>query len=392
MCLSEIKTSPGDCIFRILMHAWLASLIFSTFLAEALALVLGAMWLARRPSTSAMGTGLSRLVLMFFALRLLTIATALSPAVSAAALRKIPFLLVYFPLFAFVRAHKPVETIKLLRTLTCAAVGASIYGLVKILVTGLQRVHSTTSGPTTLAIFLAAGFVVALALQIEALLNPKRFWLPGLIFMLAAMAFTYCRAPWVAACSVAMGMLLRRARGKVLLLLGVVIFILAVVPNFRMRYVEVLQWPHAMGDRPVIWQKGWELVQARPLLGYGPESFHLLFDQQHRLKDRRVGAWHNFILQLWVESGFVAVLVFAGILFQALRAGAVHVEISKCAESAAATRALLAGVIVLLLAGLFGGLIGDPIIDMLFWGMLGMLAALSAGEKAAEKTSTLKTT
>jgi hypothetical protein len=35
----------------------------------------------------------------------------------------------------------------------------------------------------------------------------------------------------------------------------------------------------------------------------------------------------------------------------------------------------------LLLAGLFGGLIGDPIIDMLFWGMLGLLAGLEANRQ-----------
>jgi O-antigen ligase len=365
-----------DRTLQIIAHGWIASLIFSIFVAEILAIVLGLLWLWRRRDERRNLTALDYSVLLLLLLRLLTIATAIAPAASLPALRKIPFMLVFFPLADFAWRQKSPEVVNLLRTLVVAAVMASIYGLVKIAMQGSHRLYSTTSGPTTLAMFLAAGFVVGLALFGGDMLKKRKFWMTGLASTLVAMAFTYCRAPWLAACAVGLSLLLMHARRKAVPLLVAVIVILAALPNFRMRYEEVLQWPHAMGDRPVIWQKGWELVQARPLLGYGPASFDLLFDRRDQLKDRRVGAWHNFALQLWVESGVVSLLAFGFILWKVFTMGTAGLRRAVLPETRAADTALLAGSTTLLLAGLFGGLIGDPIVDMLFWGMLGMVAGL----------------
>ncbi len=375
--MTELHSQRLHRTFRLVAHCWIASLIFSTFLAETLAIVLGALWLWRRGRAPNARTPWDRPLLLFFLLRLLTIATAVSPAASLVALRKIPFVLVFFPLSAFASQQGPREVIKLLRTFVIAATIASVYGLMQVGMQGFQRLHSTTSGPTTLAMLLAAGFVIGLALLINGILAAKKLWLPGLASMLVAMAFTFCRAPWVASCLVGLGLLWSHARRQVLLLLATISLILAIIPAFRTRYAEVFLWPYAMGDRPVIWQKGWELVQARPWLGYGPASFDLLFDQHHRLKDRGVGAWHNFVLQLWVESGLVSVLALGWILWKTFGRARIALRSSPSPETRAATRALLAGLTTVSLAGLFGGLIGDPISDMLFWGMIGLLAGFA---------------
>jgi hypothetical protein len=81
----------------------------------------------------------------------------------------------------------------------------------------------------------------------SGMLTAKKLWLPGLVSMLVAMAFTYCRTPWLASCLVGLYLLSKHARRQALLFLVTIIVILAIIPSFRMRYAEVLQWPHAMG-------------------------------------------------------------------------------------------------------------------------------------------------
>ena len=370
----SINLTKSDRAFPALVMAWTFSLIFSIVIAEALAAVLGLIWLWLRRRQPQAASTLHFPVLIFCGLRLLTIATALSPATSLHALRKIPFMLVFLPISYWASRSGAPEVIRWLRILVLAGIAASAFGLVKIGVIGLHRLHSTTAGPTTLAMFLAVSFVAGLTLFIHGLSVHKKFLLAGLASMLLAMAFTYCRTPWLAAGLVGLGLLWLHARRHALILLAAIAAILAVVPGFRMRYQEAVQWPYALGDRPVIWQKGWELVPARPLLGYGPGSFHLIFDQQYRLRDRQVGAWHNFVLQLWIESGLAGVLALGWILWRASRIALTQMHLGSPAWPA--TEALVAGLLVLLLAGLAGGLIGDPIIDMLFWSMLGVLSGL----------------
>jgi O-antigen ligase len=141
-----------------------------------------------------------------------------------------------------------------------------------------------------------------------------------------------------------------------------------------MRYQEVLLWPHYLGDRPIIWKTGVRLAQQRPLFGYGPETFHLVFDKRHELRDQGVGAWHNFVLQIGVESGIIGVISFFWILASALQ---ILRRARRRREEELAppvATALLAGLSCMLLAGLFGGVIGDPVIDLLLWSLLGVVA------------------
>ncbi len=375
--MSAFPLQKNERLLKILVLAWIVSLIFSIVVAETLAIAMGLLWLGLRRQQPRSCIALDRPIMVFFCLRLLTIATALSPAASIMALRKIPFVLIFFPISHLALHSGPSQVAAWLRLLVFAGMAASLLGLIEIMAIGLHRLESTTAGATTLAMFLTAGFTIALALQVHGILPSKKLpsswsW-AGIAVMLLALTLTYCRAPWGAACLVGLCLLWRYARRYAFCLLVAVIVILAVIPSFRMRFEQTQHAPQIMGDRTILWQQGWELAQARPLLGYGPESFRLLFDQQHRLQDPRAGAWHNFILQLWIESGLSSVLALCWILWEGLRLA--KIGIGQTLQARAAAIALCAGILTLLLAGSFGGLIGDPIIDMLFWGMLGMLVA-----------------
>ncbi len=349
-------------------HVWLFALIFSTFLAEALALMLIGMWLALRRFRR---TPLDFFILCFLAVRVLTICTAIAPETSIHALRKIPFILVYFPLAHIVRRFGAEELLKLLRTLVLTGLAASLVGLIRSLFAPMWRLASTTSGATTLAMFLATTLVIALTLILRHELRPARNWIFGGVSMLFTLALTRCRAPWLAALAMSV-VIMKPVRRSIFLVGMIVLVIFLLVPGFGMRHAEVLQWPPDFGDRPVIWKAGWQAFMQRPLTGHGPESFALLFHARHELKDKRANAWHNFALQLLVESGVLGLASFVMLLAQAFRLIQRRVQTTTLGLDKNLCAALRHGLATLLLAGWFGGLLGDPLLDMLLWGMLGM--------------------
>jgi len=376
-CLSvnAIQHDRLDKFLHGASHLWIGSLIFSIVIAEGLAILLFCGWLMTLRHRPRNQTPLDLPILIFLVLRILTIATSVDPAISLHALRKIPFLLIYFPLSDIARREGYREVRHLLRTLVISAAAVSLYALTRVLFTDVYRVESTSAGPTTLAMFLAAALAVGSVLIAQGVLRPLVLWLPGLAGMIATIGFTKCRAPWLAALMVAL-FALRRHRALMLLLSVFALLILFVEPNFTARYEEIFRWPHKLGDRPIIWKSGINVLKDRPLLGYGPGTFNVIFDRREEVKDRRVGAWHNYVLEIWLESGFFAVLIFLWIIFRVYQRGLIFINATNEKEERPVIVAVLAGLSALLIAGLFGGLIGDPIVDLLFWGFIGLLTGL----------------
>ena len=73
----------------------------------------------------------------------------------------------------------------------------------------------------------------------------------------------------------------------------------------------------SIGGRINFWKKTWQLVQERPLTGWGTGSYH---DQWCRVAGTpewcRFGRWHphNQFLFFWAEHGLPGLLLFAGLL------------------------------------------------------------------------------
>ena len=357
--------------FHLCCYAWAVSLIFSTLLAEFFALMLIALWFGNRRRHGMPWDWLSILLLVFFGIRILSILTSVAPEVSVEALRKIPFMLVFFPLAGFSFQHGTESVQRIIRCLALAGLTASVMALLAWWLKGPHRLHSTTSGPLTLATYLSAVLVICAAIALHPGRRPGvRFYFGGFV-MLLAMSFTYTRAPWV----ISMAALAPLCRKKTTLMtsvlsLGMLSFLLT--PNFYRRFLVLLNWPVDVGDRKVIWLCGWELAAKAPVLGFGPNTFALLFDRRDLLMDQGAGTWHNAVLQLWIESGWPSVLVFLLLSFVLVRMYLRH----RSGDQERVLKALLAGLAVIWVNGLFGGLMADPIIDMLFWGLMGLFAGL----------------
>lgn len=315
--------------------------------------------------------------MIFLALQLAAVFASIDPMASLTVLRKIPFLLIFFPSAYFAWRFEDDHVGCLLQSFVFSAMVASLYGATVVLATDFYRLQSTTSGPATLATLLACGFIIGLALLLGKELKPASFWLCGLLAVLWIMAYTYCRAPWFSAVAVALVML-HRWRRRLLAAMAIALTLLLVVPGLEIRYAEILQTRPNWGDRPVLWQAALQRLKERPAGSYGPGTFHLLFDRREQLHDKRAGAWHNMILQIWIESGVVAAMLFIGIVYRTIQLGWREMKMSAAPTTRAVLSALLSASVILLFTGMFGGLIGDPLLDLLFWSMVGMIAGIRA--------------
>lgn len=359
----------------ILMYAWGAVLMFSSLAAECLAILL-IIWavFAVRPQ-QVLASRLMWLVFALMVVRLCSILTSMDPSVSLKALRKIPFMLIALPAAAFAARPDMHRITRLIHTLALAGAAASLLALGRLLFSGLHRIHSTTSGPATLAIYLAAVLVMILAVGIYWPNARRLWWMLAIVPFLFGMTFTYNRAPWTIAVMVGLVMGLTHSQRRWMAGLAAVAAVsFLVVPNYWWRFAALFHWPPDFGERTIIWFSGWRHAISGSILGHGPETFALLFDRRDLLADQGVGAWHSSLLQLWIESGPVALGLFLALCGLCLR----HLlqlrrRHPRPCDRATVT-AIAAGISVLFLTGLFGGLIGDPIIDMLFWTLVGITA------------------
>lgn len=94
----------------------------------------------------------------------------------------------------------------------------------------------------------------------------------------------------------------------------------------------------SMGVRVVFYQNTWELIQKKPLLGYGTSSFKSVYSAHvaPKYKDWRgepATDPHNQYLFVWMENGLVGLLLFLAYIFTAVRQGAVQQPYGAIAAS-----------------------------------------------------------
>jgi O-antigen ligase len=195
----------------------------------------------------------------------------------------------------------------------------------------------------TQAMIFAAGALIALVLAAldRSLSQRARVLLAlGGGLLLAMLVFLQSgRSGFVAFAVAAMTVLLVGLRGRqrlgALLALPLVIALLfAASPRLQERFAlgaqelrNVAQLPDvtSMGIRVVIWQTTAELIQARPLLGYGLGGYAPAYAT--RIAQKHSDGWraivtvdpHNQYLYVWAEAGLLGLLAFLGFLVALLR-------------------------------------------------------------------------
>ncbi|MBF0336104.1 MAG: O-antigen ligase family protein [Alphaproteobacteria bacterium] len=184
--------------------------------------------------------------------------------------------------------------------------------------------------PTTAAIMIASGTVMALALALE---SPQHRLFTGAAAALglAASVLSYARS--AALCILLVGLLLawrhRARRGFPLALAALLALVVAMLPMVPETYWDRLATLTNFSSDYTLWRRlgynliGLDLLADNPVLGVGPANFHYHYvDQEYRyIPGRTMFArhLHNMYLGVASEMGLVGLGLFLALLGSGLR-------------------------------------------------------------------------
>jgi O-antigen ligase len=356
------------------------SLIFSLFIAQAVAVLLIIFWLIKiiiYRKANLKDNPFTYPFIAFIITRTVSVFLSTDFSLSVQLLYKEIF---FYPIFFIVVDCFPIEDKKYFKwfftILISAAVIASVYGSIAVVTGFKHRAASTTSGFYTLGTFLTV--VTAFLLVIGSdkyFIQSKKVWLLSLIIVVVGILFTFNRIHWVLIVLIFLVFGVFRERKLVLLVSIIAVAITIIVPMFRERVLEIIFFSRNLSDRDVIWQGASLIYLEHPLFGFGPLTFREIFPLFKDLVDKNVSSWHNDYLQVYIESGIFGLLSFLSLGFSVFYCG-MDMFLSKFADSYSKDLAfaLMLAMVGFFATGIVGTFIFSPITSLLFQIFLGILA------------------
>jgi len=250
--------------------------------------------------------------------------------------KTLEWFLIYFLAVAALKKPKHVMVLFFVFLLTTSATALDgliqFFWLKKDLFFGraLVQGYRVTAGMAH-ANSLAAYLTVSIPVTMSALFaQDLRRWLKGgllvsLIAQFVVLALTYTRGAYLAAVFSA-GLMLFKGRGSMrfikrkrnvalILVLGIVLLGMMLGPRWdpARHLATTLQW------RGAIWRDCLTMIERRPFLGHGPNTFMMLFPEYRHataVLDPPIMTYaHNCFLQLTAETGLLGLAAFMGIIW-----------------------------------------------------------------------------
>lgn len=133
----------------------------------------------------------------------------------------------------------------------------------------------------------------------------------------------------------------------VFVLIGIMIIIFAVIQNATrtedVRGGSIFQRMlniSTVKQRLYYWKTGFNIIGKNPFFGTGPGGYGLFYPR-YRVKGANETRYaHNFIIQIWSETGLVGLILFLGFIGYAFRAGFRRIKESPAAVPAFAASAV----------------------------------------------------
>jgi O-antigen ligase len=205
-----------------------------------------------------------------------------------------------------------------------------------------------------------------------ALVSRERWMRLGAVPLLAlALVFSTARGAWIAALAMALGALVagRGAATRILVLVGVGVFAVAMSPGLRQQILPALTSAEMNTGRLEIWRANLDIVHDHPILGLGFGRYQRAarpYYLRHPDADRRSHAHNNF-LQIAAEAGLVGLAAFMLVFATMLRFGVEAVR--RCRDPN--VRAVALGGCLAIVGFLVGGLtqysFGDNEVATAMW-------------------------
>jgi len=287
------------------------------------------------------------------------------------------------------RLRSPAQVERLLAAIAWGSAPVALYGLLQALkldplpwtVEG-SRVISTLGRSNFVGAYLVLVLPITLACLVQARDKVRAHYTGLFVTQLACLAATMGRAAWLGAFAAGgvlwLAIIWQRDRRRL-----AVIAACAGIPGLVAGIVALPFIPGltgSIGARGVIWRATWSLVAARPILGYGPETFGQVFTSVFPpelvyLQGRAVivDRAHNMILDTLVTTGIVGLLAYAALIGTTLALGVRTLLHSPDRQTRVIVTAGLAAVVGHLVETQFSFAVTTT--ATLFWILLGMLAA-----------------
>ncbi|MBA4311137.1 MAG: hypothetical protein C0417_00755 [Chlorobiaceae bacterium] len=358
-------------------------LIFSIAIVQLIVGLLAFLWIAKialTPDYKFVRTPLDYPFIAFVIVRIFSVLFSVDYTASVLTLYKeIPFYIIYFIITNNLSIDNIDQIKKIIGIMIVAACVASIYGSAKVILGFEERASSSTSGYSTLGMFLAVVISFTLWLGKNKELFPSRWlWSLSLLIMGGGLLLTLNRTHWGVVGIILLVIGLLRERIALLVTLGFSGLAIGFIPSISNRFYQMIHFMEYTSGRNVIWQGALMKFTERPIFGFGPRTFEQIFPLRNQLEDKLIASWHNDFLQVYMESGLFALFAFLWIIaaiyyygFKIVRLKEIDLFYKEI------TVAILLGMSAFFLTGFVGGFIIDPITSLLFRFLLGILALTS---------------
>jgi O-antigen ligase len=283
------------------------------------------------------------------------------------------FFLSFFTFGYYLKVFDESKLRTIYNALVIAAIFVACIGLTKFLTGNVERAQSFTSGYSTFSSYLVSliGFALILFRLIKAK-QQKILLAAGIVLMLSGIVTSLGRANIVIAILIfIIGIVVIKIKARyaitiVLLTIGISWF------AFQLNVKEInqrIEIPVQLSDRDILLETAMELFMKfeKPIIGYGPRTFHDVFTNREQLSDKGVGSWHNDFIQVYFESGFLGLATFFVIIFFPL------IKALKCLKDCRLSEdrkyiliGAVLGLVGLVLSALTAGFINSPILSILF--------------------------
>ena len=250
-------------------------------------------------------------------LALVLLSSVFSPDLVSAVpqLKKSWVMICFFPMVAFSSAF----SLKRLVDLLILGTGiASLLGLFRYITGAVERAAPFSGGYTTMALFEAATIPIALAFFAEGESSKRWFYLSAGVAMAAGLIFSGTRAGWFSAVVgvLIVGFYLNKKRTAIGLLIAAAL--LTAIPQSRGMIIERFKADKKGGvtsGRTSLYVASLEPISHLPFWGYGPGSFKKLSPESllEDIGDTGIQSWHSTPLDVLIESGPLALILFLGL-------------------------------------------------------------------------------
>jgi O-antigen ligase len=372
-----------------LIAAVACSFVFSLFLLQVFAAIVGLLWLFEKNkekkkafdllTISVLAFGITRLITAFF--------SEFPKASSEIYLKEALFYLFFFSANFYLKLFSPEKRSDMIRFFLVAAVAASLTGIISFNLNFVERAQSFSSGYTVFSSYLLAVLPLLIFFPIDNNIKKNQYLrISGIIIIAVGIITSLGRTSVaIAALFFIVGIALKKFRFIDILAVSFAVALFSIL-SFHNNSLELqgrIGNPVGFSDRDVLYKGAKEILFTHPVIGYGPHTFKNIFPLFNEVNDKGIGGWHNEFLQIYFDSGVLGLLSFLFLIVVVYYLG---IRLLKNRVNRDIVIGLLLSVTSFIISAFTSGFITSPVLSVLFVFIITMLNSYNSRVRDIKQT------